>query len=198
MKFHDIIDGVTMRRKSIRPPVRKPSSSSSTRKTCIRRSSSSTITTKPMASYPIPVRRSRRRDRRRQNRRRHAHGEDAAQEREDEGHHRRSAACRRAFEARHPKDASEISKIDGVVDFGPSVRGKRCIVIKDQQTGTGRGTPHPDRQARHRVQGRLREEGPAADGRSDRSARDSGHLRTAGACRNIWSTKCRKFIASRV
>ena len=39
------------------------------------------------------------------------------------------------FEARRPKDAAEISKIDGVVDFGPSVRGKRCIVIKDQQTG---------------------------------------------------------------
>ncbi len=40
------------------------------------------------------------------------------------------------FEARRPKDASEISKIDGVVDFGPSVRGKRCIVIKDQATAT--------------------------------------------------------------
>jgi DNA-directed RNA polymerase subunit beta' len=39
------------------------------------------------------------------------------------------------FEARRPKDASEISKIDGIVDFGPSVRGKRCVVIKDQQTG---------------------------------------------------------------
>jgi DNA-directed RNA polymerase subunit beta' len=38
------------------------------------------------------------------------------------------------FEARRPKDASEISKIDGVVDFGASVRGKRCIAIKDQQT----------------------------------------------------------------
>ena len=38
------------------------------------------------------------------------------------------------FEARRPKDASEISKIEGIVDFGPSVRGKRCIVIKDQQT----------------------------------------------------------------
>jgi DNA-directed RNA polymerase subunit beta' len=37
-------------------------------------------------------------------------------------------------EARRPKDAAEISKIEGVVDFGPSVRGKRCIVIKDQQT----------------------------------------------------------------
>ena len=38
------------------------------------------------------------------------------------------------FEARRPKDAAEISKIDGVVDFGPSVRGKRTIVIKDPQT----------------------------------------------------------------
>jgi DNA-directed RNA polymerase subunit beta' len=39
------------------------------------------------------------------------------------------------FEARRPKDAAEISKIDGIVDFGPSVRGKRCIIIRDQQTG---------------------------------------------------------------
>jgi DNA-directed RNA polymerase subunit beta' len=39
------------------------------------------------------------------------------------------------FEARRPKDAAEISKIDGVVDFGPSVRGKRCVLVKDQQTG---------------------------------------------------------------
>ncbi len=38
------------------------------------------------------------------------------------------------FEARRPKDAAEISKIDGVVDFGPSVRGKRCILIRDMQT----------------------------------------------------------------
>ena len=35
------------------------------------------------------------------------------------------------FEARRPKDAAEISKIDGIVDFGASVRGKRCILIKD-------------------------------------------------------------------
>ena len=39
------------------------------------------------------------------------------------------------FEARRPKDAAEISKIDGVVDFGPSVRGKRCILIKNTVTG---------------------------------------------------------------
>jgi DNA-directed RNA polymerase subunit beta' len=39
------------------------------------------------------------------------------------------------FEARRPKDAAEISKIEGVVDFGQSVRSKRCILIKDAQTG---------------------------------------------------------------
>ena len=38
------------------------------------------------------------------------------------------------FEARRPKDASEISKIDGIADFGPSVRGKRCVLIKDAVT----------------------------------------------------------------
>jgi DNA-directed RNA polymerase subunit beta' len=39
------------------------------------------------------------------------------------------------FEARRPKDAAEISKIDGIVDFGPTVRGRRCILIKDPKTG---------------------------------------------------------------
>src|SRR5262249_15871039 len=38
------------------------------------------------------------------------------------------------FEARRPKDAAEISRIDGIVDFGPSVRGKRTILIKDPNT----------------------------------------------------------------
>jgi DNA-directed RNA polymerase subunit beta' len=40
------------------------------------------------------------------------------------------------FEARRPKDAAEIAKIDGVVDFGPSVRGKRCIIVTDPQTNS--------------------------------------------------------------
>ena len=38
------------------------------------------------------------------------------------------------FEARRPKDSAEISKIDGLVDFGPTVRGKRSILIKDPKT----------------------------------------------------------------
>ncbi len=39
------------------------------------------------------------------------------------------------FEARLPKDAAEIAKIEGVVDFGPNQRGKRCLLIRDEITG---------------------------------------------------------------
>lgn len=35
------------------------------------------------------------------------------------------------FEARQPKDAAEISKIDGVVEFGENVRGKRTLIVRD-------------------------------------------------------------------
>jgi DNA-directed RNA polymerase subunit beta' len=39
------------------------------------------------------------------------------------------------FEARRPKDACEIARIDGVVDIGGTVRGKRKVVVRDTQTG---------------------------------------------------------------
>ena len=39
------------------------------------------------------------------------------------------------FEARTPKDAAEIAKIEGVIDFGENVRGKRCIKVVDDITG---------------------------------------------------------------
>jgi DNA-directed RNA polymerase subunit beta' len=39
------------------------------------------------------------------------------------------------FEARRPKDAAEIAKIDGLVDFGPNQRGRRCLIIRDTVTG---------------------------------------------------------------
>jgi DNA-directed RNA polymerase subunit beta' len=39
------------------------------------------------------------------------------------------------FEARRPKDAAEIAKIDGVVDFAGTARGKRRILVKDPKTG---------------------------------------------------------------
>ncbi|MBC7840223.1 MAG: DNA-directed RNA polymerase subunit beta', partial [Nitrospiraceae bacterium] len=39
------------------------------------------------------------------------------------------------FEARRPKDAAEIAKIDGVVEIGGTVRGKRRVILKDPETG---------------------------------------------------------------
>jgi DNA-directed RNA polymerase subunit beta' len=40
------------------------------------------------------------------------------------------------FEARRPKDAAEIAKIDGVVEMGGTARGKRKLILKDPETGT--------------------------------------------------------------
>ena len=39
------------------------------------------------------------------------------------------------FEARRPKDACEIAKLDGIVEIGGSVRGKRKLLVKDPVTG---------------------------------------------------------------
>jgi len=40
------------------------------------------------------------------------------------------------FEARRPKDAAEIAKIDGTVDIGGTVRGKRRLIVRDIETGS--------------------------------------------------------------
>ncbi|NKB25144.1 MAG: DNA-directed RNA polymerase subunit beta' [Kiritimatiellae bacterium] len=39
------------------------------------------------------------------------------------------------FEARCPKDAAEIAKIDGVVEFAGTARGKRKLIVRDTATG---------------------------------------------------------------
>ncbi len=39
------------------------------------------------------------------------------------------------FEARQPKDAAEIAKIEGRIEFGENVRGKRCVKVVDDITG---------------------------------------------------------------
>ncbi|MFZ4765725.1 MAG: DNA-directed RNA polymerase subunit beta', partial [Roseimicrobium sp.] len=39
------------------------------------------------------------------------------------------------FEARKPKDACEIAKIDGAIEIGGLVRGKRKVIITDPKTG---------------------------------------------------------------
>ena len=43
------------------------------------------------------------------------------------------------FEARRPKDAAEMSRIDGIVSFEGTVRGKRKLVVKNEETEPGRG-----------------------------------------------------------
>jgi DNA-directed RNA polymerase subunit beta' len=40
------------------------------------------------------------------------------------------------FEARRPKDAAEIAKIDGIVEMGGTIRGKRRLILKDPDTGS--------------------------------------------------------------
>jgi DNA-directed RNA polymerase subunit beta' len=39
------------------------------------------------------------------------------------------------FEARRPKDAAEIAKIDGILEFAGTQRGKRRLVVRDPVTG---------------------------------------------------------------
>src|SRR4029453_5903917 len=39
------------------------------------------------------------------------------------------------FEARRPKDAAEMAKIDGIVQLGGTVRGKRSLILKDSDKG---------------------------------------------------------------
>ncbi len=38
-------------------------------------------------------------------------------------------------EARRPKDAAEIAKIDGIVEFGGTIKGRRRLLVRDPQTG---------------------------------------------------------------
>jgi len=39
------------------------------------------------------------------------------------------------FEARRPKDAAEIAKIDGIVDFRGVQKSKRIVIVRDETTG---------------------------------------------------------------
>ena len=120
VEFHDIIEGVTMKQRSGRND--RPGwawSSSSTRKICIRRSSSCGDDGEVVASYSIPA---------------GAHivveakatrfvagtllaktPRKIAKTKDITGGLPRVAEL---FEARRPKDAAEIAKIDGIVDFG--------------------------------------------------------------------------------
>jgi DNA-directed RNA polymerase subunit beta' len=40
------------------------------------------------------------------------------------------------FEARRPKEAAEMARLDGVVSFGGTVRAKRKLIVSNEETGT--------------------------------------------------------------
>ena len=40
------------------------------------------------------------------------------------------------FEARRPKDAAEIAKIDGLIELGKLVKGKRSLMVQDEESGS--------------------------------------------------------------
>ena len=40
------------------------------------------------------------------------------------------------FEARRPKEAAEIARIDGRVELGKMVKGKRTLIIHDEESGS--------------------------------------------------------------
>ena len=47
------------------------------------------------------------------------------------------------FEARTPKDPAVIAEIDGIVEFGDKKRGKRIILVKNQETGVEKAHVQP-------------------------------------------------------
>jgi DNA-directed RNA polymerase subunit beta' len=83
------------------------------------------------------------------------------------------------FEARRPKDAARFPRSTA---SSISAARPRQAQAHHQGRGDRQEEEHliPHRQARHRLQGRRRQEGPAIDRRAGGSARDSRHLRPAG------------------
>ena len=135
VKFHDIIEGVTMKQEVDETTQQEAMVVIEHKEDLHPQIIIADDKGEALAQLPDSVRRAHRRQRRRQDRRRHAHGQDAAQ---DSPRPRTSPAVCRAWrncsKRAGPRTPAEISKIDGIVDFGASVRGKRCILIKDPVT----------------------------------------------------------------
>ena len=128
---------------------------------------------------------------------RRAARQDAAKSRQDQGHHRRSAACgrtvRSASSERRGRDREDRrhrrNRRHGSRQTETDPQGRR-----DRRR---RGTPHSADQAHHRLQGRLREEGLSSSPKVRWSRTKSSRSADRRICRSTSSTKCRKFTASR-
>ena len=117
--------------------------------------------------------------------------------REDQGHHRRSAACGRTLRSA-PSERRCGDRQDRRRRRYRRHRSRQAQDHRQRSADRRRGgAPHAARQAHHRLQGRLREERPAAHRRSGACRTKSSMSAGRRSCRSTWSTKCRKFIASR-
>ena len=84
------------------------------------------------------------------------------------------------FEARRPKDASEIAKIDGIVEIGGTVRAKRKLIVRDEKTGAEEEHLIPLNKHIIVFKGDFVKKGSAVDRRPGGAARNPRCLRTAG------------------
>jgi DNA-directed RNA polymerase subunit beta' len=101
------------------------------------------------------------------------------------------------FEARRPKDAAEIAKIDGVVEIGGTVRGKRKLILKDPETGAEEEHLIPLTKHIIAFKGDFVKKGSQLHRRSGRCRTRSSRYVDRRTCRSTSSTKCRKFTGSR-
>ena len=101
------------------------------------------------------------------------------------------------FEARRPKDAAEIAKIDGVVDIGGTVRGKRRVIVQTQTPAPRRNTSSPSPSTS--LSSRAISSRKASSSQRGRSFHTRCSMSVGRrSSRNTCSTKFRKSIACRV
>ena len=100
------------------------------------------------------------------------------------------------FEARRPKDAAEISKIDGIVDFGRASEANAASSSRTSKPVSKRSTSSPSESTSSCSK--------VITSRKVSSSRKVRLTRTKSStsavrrnCRNTWSTKCRRFIVFR-
>jgi DNA-directed RNA polymerase subunit beta' len=140
VKFHDIIEGVTMKQELDETTGQEAMVVIEHKEDLHPQIIISDDEERSRGQYPIPRPARTSSSTKATRSSRHADGQDAAQDRQDQGHHRRSAARGRIVRGPPSEGRAEISKIDGIVDFGASVRGKRKHLIKDEQTRRRRST----------------------------------------------------------
>ena len=108
-------------------------------------------------------------------------GQDPARDDQDQGHHRRSAARRRALRSPSAaQGAGIITEVDGTVHHGAGRQGHAPVIVETRRRHTPR-VPRAALGPRQRAGGRARARRRSADRRPDRSARRPAGPRREGA-----------------